>query len=287
MTHDVTHGDLPHDGTAMARWWNRANAPTTPTIAWLGLIVLVFGGYMFAFILTGGLGLRPALTGALRNTISLVLVAAPAWALIKWVSARLRGPVALLTHAVFAATFALVWYWVLTLATGLSVARSLLDFDVRPFFPMPAATWQLLQGMTVYAALWALAMGRLSSSQASTLAALADESRPRPDPRFFIKRDGDAFPIDLDQVVAISGADDYSEVTTLTGTHLVRLTLAKFEAELDPVRFCRIHRSVIVNVLRIERFEPDGTGRLVVQMATGQRWRTSRAGATKLRERLI
>ena len=94
-------------------------------------------------------------------------------------------------------------------------------------------------------------------------------------------------PIDVDTIVSISGADDYAEVTTLGGKHLVRMTLAEFEKSLDPSRFIRVHRSRIVNVERIARAEPAGGGRLLLHMQDGEAIAASRTGSRLLRDRVI
>ncbi|MCY7280296.1 MAG: LytTR family transcriptional regulator [Sphingomonas bacterium] len=267
-----------------SRFWSRANRPLTPVARDGIAILLVFSSYYLAFAATSG-NWTGAVYDALRNAMVLVAVAAAARLLIGRLQDRLGGVVALAAHAFAAVSFSLIWYWVLMLTAGFVSARSLLDFDVRSFFPEPASVWQLLQGVIVYLALAAIERADRQSRQAVELS--ASPSRASSPLRYFIKRDGDALPVDVDQIVAISGADDYAEVTTVSGTHLVRLTLASFEDRLDPLNFCRIHRSLIVNVRRIERFEPDGSGRLSVWMDNGRNFRSSRVGAAKLRERLI
>jgi DNA-binding LytR/AlgR family response regulator len=102
----------------------------------------------------------------------------------------------------------------------------------------------------------------------------------------FVKQGDEIRPISLDQIVTIRGADDYSEIDTGSAKHLVRMTLANFEARLgDP--FLRVHRSYIVNAARIERAEPAGAGRLLLHMANGATVQTSRSGARLVRERVI
>ena len=46
--------------------------------------------------------------------------------------------------------------------------------------------------------------------------------------------------------------------------HLVRESLTRIEAELDPAMFCRIHRSIIVNIDRIQSVESTFHGEYVV-----------------------
>jgi DNA-binding LytR/AlgR family response regulator len=105
--------------------------------------------------------------------------------------------------------------------------------------------------------------------------------------RYFVRIGDELRPIDIDTVVSIGGADDYAEVCTLSGKHLVRMTLTEFTRSLDPAKFARVHRSWIVNVHRIARAEPAGGGRLLLHMETGQTISTSRTGARLLRDRVI
>jgi two-component system LytT family response regulator len=50
------------------------------------------------------------------------------------------------------------------------------------------------------------------------------------------------------EIVWIEAADNYVRVHTERGKHLVRESLRNLEAQLDPGRFARIHRSAIVNL---------------------------------------
>jgi DNA-binding LytR/AlgR family response regulator len=105
--------------------------------------------------------------------------------------------------------------------------------------------------------------------------------------RYFIRIGEELRPLDIDMVVSINGADDYAEVSTTTGKHLVRMTLASFARSLDPSKYVRVHRSWIVNTHRVTRAEPAGGGRLLLHMETGQIISTSRDGAKLFRNRVL
>lgn len=105
--------------------------------------------------------------------------------------------------------------------------------------------------------------------------------------RYFVKIGEELRPLDIDTVVSIGGADDYAEVRTLSGKHLVRMTLAEFAKSLDPAKYVRVHRSWIVNTHHIARAEPAGGGRLLLHMETGHTISTSRDGARLLRNRVL
>ena len=65
---------------------------------------------------------------------------------------------------------------------------------------------------------------------------------------------------------------------------MVRQTLNAMEAELDPRRFVRIHRSAIVNVERIKELQPLFSGEHSVLMENGTKLTLSRNYKEKLFE---
>lgn len=194
-------------------------------------------------------------------------------------------------HVVLAAFFTIGWHWLILIVFGMRTGGSLTDFTVRAFFPEPALAWQFLQGVTIYALVASLTYQRAYPDLSQFLDPEANawpevESKPSLK-RYFIRRGEDLQPIDTSQIISIVGADDYAEVTTAEGQHLVRTTLAKFETSLDPEQFLRVHRSRIINLHKIDRAEPAGDGRMILHMEKGEAIQTSRAGAKTLRDRVI
>ena len=94
-------------------------------------------------------------------------------------------------------------------------------------------------------------------------------------------------PVEVRRIVTITGAQDYSEVTTLEGRHLVRMGLGEFEERLDSHRFIRVHRSAIINFDHLDRLEPAGGGRMIAHMASGDSIEVSRSGAQALRSFIV
>jgi DNA-binding LytR/AlgR family response regulator len=184
------------------------------------------------------------------------------------------------------AAYTLLSYWLLIVLLGAVNAFSVIQFNVEPF-PVRASVWQMLENATVYAVIAALAYRGIRHAEVRlVLAGGEEETRPGLS-RYFIRSGDEIQPIDVHSIVTISGADDYAEVATLDGKHLVRMTLAEFEKSLDPVRFIRIHRSRIVNVERIARAEPAGGGRLLLHMQDGEMISASRSGSRLLRDRVL
>lgn len=68
--------------------------------------------------------------------------------------------------------------------------------------------------------------------------------------------------------------------------YLVDSTLSSLESELDPSAFLRIHRSVIVNLSRVEALAPLGRGQFRVTMADGREFPVGRTRVEELKSRL-
>jgi hypothetical protein len=83
--------------------------------------------------------------------------------------------------------------------------------------------------------------------------------------------------LELADVAWIESQGNYVALHTRAGSHLVRETLSAFEATLDPARFVRIHRRVVVAVDRIAAMKPAGNGDAVLQLVDGQELRVSRS----------
>ena len=92
--------------------------------------------------------------------------------------------------------------------------------------------------------------------------------------------------IPVDTISRIEAADDYAEVFSAAGKHLVRIRLKLLEQRLDPTRFVRIHRSMIVNLDRVSEISSCGNGRYEVVLDDGTLCTASRTGAAKLRKHI-
>jgi two-component system LytT family response regulator len=247
---------------------------------------IVFAAYALALGIGHGGPLRDAISGAVANTIPTIMFGLIAYALIRAWLVRQSLPVQVAGHLLVCAAYTLLSYWLLIVLLGAVNSFSVIHFNVAPF-PVRASVWQMLENATVYAVIAALAYGGIGDVEVRlVLAGGEEETRPGLS-RYFIRSGDEIQPIDVHSIVSISGADDYAEVATLDGKHLVRMTLAEFEKSLDPARFIRIHRSRIVNVERIARAEPAGGGRLLLHMQDGEMISASRAGSRLLRDRLL
>jgi two-component system LytT family response regulator len=81
----------------------------------------------------------------------------------------------------------------------------------------------------------------------------------------------------------IDAADNYVRLHVSGRVHLLRETLKSIESQLDPETFVRVHRSIIINLERVESVEPSSHGEYVVRMKDGARLTTSRSYSERLR----
>jgi two-component system LytT family response regulator len=74
----------------------------------------------------------------------------------------------------------------------------------------------------------------------------------------------------------VEAQDNYVKIHIGREAHLVRDTMASFEAKLDPRRFIRIGRSIIVNIDRVREMQPMFHGEYVVILVDGTKLTMSR-----------
>ncbi len=80
----------------------------------------------------------------------------------------------------------------------------------------------------------------------------------------------------VDEIDYIEAANYKVRIHVGGDVHEVRETLANLEERLDPQRFARIHRGVIVNIDRIKELQPYFNGAFVVILEDGTELRLSR-----------
>jgi len=253
----------------------------------------LFLAYLLVLSLTNHAGVWSNVLSALSSVVPLVLLSLGVRKLVRrFIMGRPPLP-QLVSHVALGVAFAAFWYWTVMVLLALTGARSPLHFDVRAFFSPPAIAWQLLQGATFYCL--AISLIYLEArSPVRDIDFAADSRTPSPPAnadsspsRYFIKKGEEIQPVDVRQIISISGAGDYAEVSTLVGRHLARMTLAQFETTLRNERFIRVHRSKIVNLDRVARAEPAGAGRILLHMENGESVLASRSGSKLFRERVI
>jgi two-component system, LytTR family, response regulator len=104
--------------------------------------------------------------------------------------------------------------------------------------------------------------------------------------RLVIKSAGRVLFLSATEIDWIEAADYYVCLHVGNQSHLLRRTLADLERDLGPDKFCRIHRSVIVNLDRVRGLELKGDGEYEVVLKSNSRLRLSRRFRKLLEDRL-
>jgi two-component system LytT family response regulator len=100
-------------------------------------------------------------------------------------------------------------------------------------------------------------------------------------------RDGTSVTVvPVDRIDYIEAQDDYIAVHSGEKTLLKQQRLATVEAQLDPRRFIRIHRSYVLNLDRLARLERPGKDRREAVLRDGERLPVSESGYARLQELL-
>jgi two-component system, LytTR family, response regulator len=105
--------------------------------------------------------------------------------------------------------------------------------------------------------------------------------------RFTIKSHGRVRFVSVSDIDWIEAADYYAQLHLAHESHLLRKSLSELERELGPRGFCRIHRSIIVNLRRVHALELGADGEHEAVLKTGAHLRVSRRFWRALQERLV
>src|SRR6266851_4452541 len=104
--------------------------------------------------------------------------------------------------------------------------------------------------------------------------------------RLAIKNVGQVSFLKISEIDWIEAADYYACLHVKARTHLLRRSLSELEQELDQALFCRIHRSTIVNLDRVQALELSEDGEYDVRLDNGTRLRLSRRYRKQLQARM-
>ena len=112
------------------------------------------------------------------------------------------------------------------------------------------------------------------------------KNKPQYLDRLVIKAGGRITFLSTDEINWIEADDKYVHLHTGKANPMVRQTLNAMEAQLDPKKFRRIHRSVMVNIARIKEMQPLFNGEHSVLLDDGSKLTLSRNYKDKLFELL-
>ena len=112
-------------------------------------------------------------------------------------------------------------------------------------------------------------------------------SRTRPYlTRLMIKLANRVVLLKVDDIDWIEADGNYAKLHVGNKAHLLREKMLDLEAQLDPQKFVRIHRSIIVNLERIKELHPHFNGDYIVVLEDGRQLKLSRSRRENLEARL-
>jgi two-component system LytT family response regulator len=114
----------------------------------------------------------------------------------------------------------------------------------------------------------------------SVLHSLENGGGARPDfPKRLLVHNGakDSF-VNVNEIDWIEAADYYACLHVGTKSFMLRETIKELSNTLDPAKFVRIHRSIIVNVEQVSEIFREGQGEGSVVLKNARRLRMSKAG---------
>jgi two-component system LytT family response regulator len=119
--------------------------------------------------------------------------------------------------------------------------------------------------------------------------ALAQATRQAPSrlERILVRDRGRIFPLSLNEIAYLKADSKYTAIAARDQTFLVRIGISELEAQLDPARFIRVHRSALVNLDFVDSMKADDQSQLVIQMRDGTMLTASREASKVLREMAI
>lgn len=104
--------------------------------------------------------------------------------------------------------------------------------------------------------------------------------------RLAIKSNGRVNFVNVAELDWIEAANNYVRVHSGHESYLIRETMSSLEAKLDPRRFARVHRSVIVNMGRVKQLKAMFKGEYEIVMQDGRRLPFGRAYRSRARQLL-
>ncbi len=128
------------------------------------------------------------------------------------------------------------------------------------------------------------ARARLNAKEEVPIEDLVNDARPRTGPveRVLIRDGAQVHVLPVEKIDFVEAQDDYVCFKSEGKDYLKDQTMGALEAQLDPSRFVRIHRSYLLNIERIARVELYAKDSRVAILRDGRRLPVSRAGYARL-----
>ena len=131
-----------------------------------------------------------------------------------------------------------------------------------------------------------LAHASLKEWQAVIANAAAHERKHSTRKRFVVRKSNAHYFVPVEEIDWIDVADNYLRLHVGQKSHFARGTMKQAEDELDPNRFMRIHRSVMVAIDQISAIRGTDSGSQTIELKNGTQLRSSRQYISRVKELL-
>jgi two-component system LytT family response regulator len=105
--------------------------------------------------------------------------------------------------------------------------------------------------------------------------------------RVLVRDRGRIFPLAVGDIEYMKSDSKYTVIVARGQSFLVRIGISELEAQLDPARFIRIHRSALVNLDHVDSMKADDQSQLQIHMRDGTCLGANREASKVLREMAI
>ncbi|GGX31889.1 LytR/AlgR family response regulator transcription factor [Undibacterium squillarum] len=105
--------------------------------------------------------------------------------------------------------------------------------------------------------------------------------------RILVRERGQIIPVQTRQISYLKADAKYTALVTGGKTYLIRLGISELEQRLDPSRFIRIHRSVMVNLDFVQAMKTDEQSQLQMHMDDGAVLTANREVSRQLRDQVM
>lgn len=130
-------------------------------------------------------------------------------------------------------------------------------------------------------------VSRITGEKVDSMAELSargvDRLKKKEPPKLAIKDGGSTTWLPQEEIDWIDAAGDYMCVHSAGETHILRMTMKKLEAQLDPDILQRIHRSAIVNIRQVREMQAHINGEYFLTLKNGHTLKLSRSYKHKLK----
>jgi two-component system LytT family response regulator len=150
------------------------------------------------------------------------------------------------------------------------------DYLLKPFTPARFAD-----------AVARLLDGPLQARESLDQALSAAQAGPARLERILVRDRGRIFPLMVDEIAYMRSDSKYTIIAARGQNFVVRIGISELEAQLDPRRFIRIHRSALINLDHVESMRADDQSLLQVVMRDGTSIGANREASKLLREMAI